>query len=362
MRLLLATWVLGTALLWSQRVDGSQRAEREEIERLIGWQGEQLMESEGPDSGFHWLYSANETSRKGWIETISWRPRAIVYHNFLSDREARHIIDLAHGQMKRSTVVGSKNQGVVDNIRTSYGTFLRRNQDPIINAIEQRLALWTHLPPSHQEDMQVLRYGPTNKYGAHIDGLERVATVLMYLVEPDAGGETAFPDSIWASPEQAARADAQDMSSCAKGHVAYKPKRGDALMFFDMQPDYKQTDTHSMHTGCPVVAGVKWNAVKWIHGKPFREEEYKRYLKEAFNPLPDPGICVDLHEMCNTWAKSGECENNPGYMTGSNSGMGQCRLACKACEECDEGDTACYDRNREVGGFLNFNEAELKGL
>ncbi len=28
-------------------------------------------------------------------------------------------------QMKRSTVVGSKNQGVVDEIRTSYGTFLR---------------------------------------------------------------------------------------------------------------------------------------------------------------------------------------------------------------------------------------------
>lgn len=30
--------------------------------------------------------------------------------------------------------------------------------------------------------LQVLRYGPTNKYGAHIDGLERVLTVLMYLV------------------------------------------------------------------------------------------------------------------------------------------------------------------------------------
>lgn len=30
--------------------------------------------------------------------------------------------------------------------------------------------------------LQVLRYGPTNKYGAHIDGLERVATVLIYLV------------------------------------------------------------------------------------------------------------------------------------------------------------------------------------
>ncbi|GFH27681.1 Fe2OG dioxygenase domain-containing protein [Haematococcus lacustris] len=58
-------------------------------------------------------------------------------------------------------------------------------------------------------------------------------------------------------------------SECAKGHVAYKPKRGDALMFFDLKPDYQTPDDDSMHTGCPVVRGVKWNAVKWIHGKPF---------------------------------------------------------------------------------------------
>ena len=32
------------------------------------------------------------------------------------------------------------------------------------------------------QNTQVLRYGPTNKYGPHIDGLERVATVLIYLV------------------------------------------------------------------------------------------------------------------------------------------------------------------------------------
>ena len=31
----------------------------------------------------------------------------------------------------------------------------RRNQDPVISAIEQRLAVWTHLPQINQEDMQV---------------------------------------------------------------------------------------------------------------------------------------------------------------------------------------------------------------
>ena len=30
--------------------------------------------------------------------------------------------------------------------------------------------------------LQVLRYGVTNKHGPHLDGLERVCTVVMYLV------------------------------------------------------------------------------------------------------------------------------------------------------------------------------------
>ena len=49
-----------------------------------------------------------------------------------------------------------------------------------------------------------------------------------------------------------------EFSACAKGHVAYKPKMGDALMFFDMKPDYKGEDPYSEHTGCPVLQGVKW--------------------------------------------------------------------------------------------------------
>lgn len=52
-------------------------------------------------------------------------------------------------------------------------------------------------------------------------------------------------------------------SPCAKGHVAYRPKEGDALMFYDMNVAYNAMDVSSMHTGCPVIKGVKWNAVKW---------------------------------------------------------------------------------------------------
>ncbi len=44
--------------------------------------------------------------------------------------------------------------------------------------------------------LQVLRYGPTNKYGPHQDGLERVMSVLMYLV-----GELVHSSVLYGRPE-----------------------------------------------------------------------------------------------------------------------------------------------------------------
>jgi prolyl 4-hydroxylase len=72
-----------------------------------------------------------------------------------------------------------------------------------------------------------------------------------------------------------------DVSECARGHVAYKPKVGDALMFYDVMPDYVPQDPYSEHQSCPVVDGVKWNAVKWIHGAPFRRECVRACVRAA---------------------------------------------------------------------------------
>ena len=81
-----------------------------------------------------------------------------------------------------------------------------------------------------------------------MDGLERVMSVLIYLIEPEEGGETAFPNSNgWLHPEMGEPAQGP-FSPCAKGHVAYKPRQGDALMFYDLKPDYRQGDPFSTHT------------------------------------------------------------------------------------------------------------------
>eukprot|EP00798_Chlamydomonas_sp_ICE-L_P021602 gene21602-28602_t len=254
------------------------------------------------------------------IQTISWKPRAFVYHNFLSHQEAAHIISLASPQMKRSTV------------------------DSVISAIEQRLAVWSQLPPSHQEDIQVQRYGPTNKFGPHTDGHGRIMSVFMYLVEPEEGGETAFPKSdAWLHKEMSTQQG--NLSSCAQGHVAYKPK-----------------DSFSQHTGCPVVKGVKWNAVKWIHGAPYRESDWENSLKRKAKakPTKDPGMCIDYKQQCQYWAdERGECQNYPDYMMGSNGGAGYCRKSCKVWRECSgPDDMECYHANREAAGYANYDPEE----
>ncbi|KAI7843911.1 hypothetical protein COHA_002453 [Chlorella ohadii] len=296
--------------------------------------------------------SASGDSKAPWwvlqrVEPVSWRPRAFVFHNFLTEAEADHIVAQAKPFMKRSTVVGPGGASVEDSIRTSYGTFLKRLQDPVIAEVEKRVATWTQLNITHQEDMQILRYGIGQKYGAHYDSLDndspRVATVLLYLSDVEEGGETAFPQgSEWVDSSVQQRFE--PFSECAAGHVAAKAKKGDALLFFSLKPDGK-LDAASLHTGCPVVKGVKWTEFS-LH--------FALLLQIVY-----PEECKDSRPECADWAASGECEKNKAYMRGDMSSLGACRAACGDCEVCAKGDRDCMSRNRVRAGYLSMDELEM---
>lgn len=322
-----------------------------EEESLIGWKGESFR----PGDVFGQKASASQNVSEPWEEVISWHPRAFVMHNFLTEEECEYIKTLAKPQMRRSTVVGGDGKSVLDNIRTSYGTFLRRKEDAIVTKLEEKLAAWTKFPISHQEDVQILRYQYGQKYGAHWDVFEekgpRAATVLVYLADKDLfGGETAFPDSDeWADPSIPERIG--PFSNCAEGHVAFRPKKGDALLFYSVKPDGEQ-DMKALHTGCPVVTGVKWTATIWIHTLPFHPEWLsQKHAVDVANER-DPGECVDYHDSCPNWAKNNGCKKNQGYMEGDGYLLGTCRLSCHLCHPCPEGDADCRRKLREEAGFL----------
>jgi hypothetical protein len=85
--------------------------------------------------------------RERWVQQISWEPRSYLFHGFLSDEEVALIKEAAAPFMKRSMVVGDAEQqiNVVNEVRTSYGMFIRRN-DPVIKDILQRVSEWAKLP------------------------------------------------------------------------------------------------------------------------------------------------------------------------------------------------------------------------
>ncbi|OAY57606.1 probable prolyl 4-hydroxylase 10 isoform X1 [Manihot esculenta] len=212
-----------------------------------------------------------------WAEVISWEPRSFIYHNFLSKEECDYLINLAKPHMQKSVVVDSKTGKSKDSkVRTSSGTFLPRGRDEKIREIEKRISDFTFIPVEHGEGLQVLHYEVGQKYEPHFDyfkdefntmnGGQRIATLLMYLSDVEEGGETVFPS---AKGNYSAVPWWNELSECGKGGLSVKPKMGDALLFWSMNPD-ASLDPSSLHGGCPVIKGNKWSATKWM-----RVNEYK---------------------------------------------------------------------------------------
>lgn len=316
-----------------------------------------------------WLAAAAATataSRQPWVELISWKPRVQLFHHFLTDAECDHIIKIATPRIARSTVVNPDGSTGDDPIRTSWGTFLSRAQDEVVFAIEHRIANWTHLPVSHAEDMQVLRYQFNQTYGAHWDDLDvdegsgqglgggsvRVATVLLYLSDVASGGETAFPRSKWLDEER--QTAGQPFSKCARGGVAALARKGNAVLFWDTKLGSMRQDKFSLHTGCPVLEGTKWAGVKWIHAAPFAGRypdkplttsgaslsETEEILAERERWLVDKPACQDNNPACPDWAAQGECTRNAKFM------KKQCPLSCHEC--CLPDDVLCERARRRT--------------
>ncbi|XP_057498933.1 prolyl 4-hydroxylase 1-like isoform X1 [Actinidia eriantha] len=210
-----------------------------------------------------------ETLRIGYIkpEIISWSPRIIVLHNFLSTEECDYLRAIAKPRLQISTVVDIKTgKGIKSDVRTSSGMFLspEERKYPMIQAIEKRISVYSQVPVENGELIQVLRYEKNQFYRPHHDyfsdtfnlkrGGQRVATILMYLSDNVEGGETYFP--------RASSGECSCGGRMVKG-LCVKPLKGDAVLFWSMGLD-GQSDPNSIHGGCEVLGGEKWSATKWM--------------------------------------------------------------------------------------------------
>jgi prolyl 4-hydroxylase len=205
------------------------------------------------------LYIDAGDRRVSVLSSIS-SPHIVVFGNVLSDDECDALIAAAKPRMNRSLTVATKTGGEELNAdRTSNGMFFRRDENEVVKTLEARLAALVNWPVENGEGLQILHYRPGTEYKPHYDyfdpnepgtptilkrGGQRVATIIMYLSEPEKGGGTTFPDV----------------------QLEVAPKRGNAVFF---SYDRAHPSSKSLHGGAPVIAGEKWIATKWLRQRRF---------------------------------------------------------------------------------------------
>lgn len=182
-------------------------------------------------------------------------PQIVMFADFLSKNECDRLVETARPRMQRSLTTDMKTgDNKLDAVRTSRGMFFRRDENPLVRTIEARIARLLSWPVENGEHLQVLHYRPGDRYEPHYDyfdpaaegsaavlarGGQRIATLLIYLREPERGGETTFPDL----------------------GLRFAARRGCALFFSYDRP---HPSTKTLHGGAPVIAGEKWVATKWL--------------------------------------------------------------------------------------------------
>ena len=109
--------------------------------------------------------TTDQPERLVTLRTMSLRPLVFLVEDFLTTEECDYIQMLAEPTMEYSGVVLMDHDAgrPASDFRTSQSTFVASRGDSTLKDIEFRVASLIRVPRQHQEDTQVLRYGPGEK-------------------------------------------------------------------------------------------------------------------------------------------------------------------------------------------------------
>lgn len=180
-------------------------------------------------------------------ETLSTSPFVTKFERLFTAGECDYLREIAEPAYQPSTVYNAQRQLVRDPMRGSDGATLHwLVEDPVVHALNRRLAAASGSAAEHGEALQILRYRPGQQYKPHFDFVraaenQRRLTALVYLNHDYDGGETGF----------------------VKTGLKVKGRKGDAIVFANSLPD-RSVDPMSEHAGLPVKRGTKYLASRWI--------------------------------------------------------------------------------------------------
>jgi prolyl 4-hydroxylase len=189
------------------------------------------------------------------------QPRLLVLQGVLSQAECAALIQESQPKLERSRTIDRESGGTELNAaRTSEGTYFHHTESELLLRINQRIASLTRWPLENGEPLQILHYGEGAQYEPHYDyfdpadpgtpklvsqGGQRVATLIIYLNDPQGGGATIFPDL----------------------GLEVAAVQGNAVFFSYDRP---HPSTRTLHGGTAVTRGEKWIATRWMREGPYR--------------------------------------------------------------------------------------------
>ena len=241
------------------------------------------------------------------VETLSESPKVFRLNNFFTTEEADELIanalnmnDPVHGLHRSTTGQGDAAQQ--DSHRTSDNAW--DMVSPASYRLKHRIFELLGIRPYQNgwaDGLQILRYNQAQAYNSHFDylewtpgsrldsstpgGVNRFATVVVYLSDVEEGGETVFPegqaldgsDKSYGDVLAEMKGAGMDLADigikpgsweerlvvACRSKLAVKPKKAEAVLFYDQLPQGGQDDA-SLHGGCPVLKGTKWAANLWV--------------------------------------------------------------------------------------------------
>ena len=180
-----------------------------------------------------------------------------VLRDFLTAEECAGLIERIDADRAPSGVLGDAPEA---EYRTSETCNLHPD-DPLVEQVEDKLTTLIGIDPAHGETIQGQRYAVGQQFKPHHDffytdqpywqeqhdrGGQRTWTAMVFLNQPEAGGQTNFE----------------------KANVRITPRAGNLLVWNNLD-DRGEPNDQSLHQGMPVEAGTKYIITKWYRERPW---------------------------------------------------------------------------------------------
>ena len=170
---------------------------------------------------------------------------------FMTQEECDALIALIDSGARPSTLYAGTE---IDGYRTSYSCNLDPHH-PLVARIEGRICELLQIDKRHGETLQGQRYSPGQQFKPHQDYFftseaywegerkagQRSWTAMIYLNEPEGGGETNFPK----------------VGMCVSPRTAM-------LVVWNNMDALGAPNELTQHEGMPVAAGTKYIVTKWF--------------------------------------------------------------------------------------------------